>query len=366
MNARVIAWYLPQFHPIKENDETWGKGFTEWTNVAKAKPLFRGHNEPRIPADLGFYDLRLPEVREAQAELAREAGVEGFMYWHYWFGGGKMLLEKPAEWLLNTGKPDFPFCFGWANHSWTTKTWEKGKALEKPRMIAEMRYLGKEDNYNHFKYCLPFFKDKRYIRIENKPLFLIYAPQDFIEFNDFKEQWNNWAVQEGLNGIYFIGISRGRKISYEKVKQWGYDGVCNNNRNDAESATIGSKFLRSLKGFLGQRYGLMLNTYDYSKVMSKFFSEDNRKLDCYPTITPGYDRSPRGGRKALIYTNPSPKAFKEHVKKTLDYIKDKDNDHKIIFLDSWNEWAEGNYMEPDLTFKHGYIDALKSIIKSDK
>ena len=125
--ARVIALYLPQFHPVPENDKFWGKGFTEWTNVAKAKPLFRGHNQPRIPADLGFYDLRLPEISEAQAELAKEAGIEGFCYWHYWFGNGKQVLDMPFERTVNSGKPDFPFCLGWANHDWTTKTWEKGK-----------------------------------------------------------------------------------------------------------------------------------------------------------------------------------------------------------------------------------------------
>ena len=140
--ARVIAFYLPQFHPIPENDQWWGKGFTEWTNVAKAKPLFRGHYQPRIPADLGFYDLRLPEVREQQAELAREAGIEGFWYWHYWVGNGKMLLEKPFQEVLHSGKPDFPFCLGWANHSWKTGTWTRDGSNQ---MIAEQQYLGEKD-----------------------------------------------------------------------------------------------------------------------------------------------------------------------------------------------------------------------------
>ena len=124
--ARVIALYLPQYHPVAENDKYWGKGFTEWTNVAKAKPLFKGHDQPRIPADLGFYDLRLPQVRKEQAELAKEAGIEGFCYWHYWFGNGKEVLQMPFDEVVKSGEPDFPFCLGWANHDWTTKTWEKG------------------------------------------------------------------------------------------------------------------------------------------------------------------------------------------------------------------------------------------------
>ncbi|MBQ4029820.1 MAG: glycoside hydrolase family 99-like domain-containing protein, partial [Prevotella sp.] len=177
MKARVIAYYLPQFHPIPENDKYWGKGFTEWTNVAKARPLFRGHYQPRIPADLGFYDLRMPEVREAQAELAREAGIEGFCYWHYWFGHGKRLLERPFNEVVASGKPDFPFCLAWANHDWTTKTWEKGV---KDGMIAEQLYLGKEDYRLHFNTLLPAFKDHRYIRIDGKPLFVIYDPYRFV------------------------------------------------------------------------------------------------------------------------------------------------------------------------------------------
>ena len=140
MNPRIIALYLPQYHPIPENDEWWGKGFTEWTNVAKAKPLFYGHYQPHIPADLGFYDLRLPEVREQQAQLAREAGIEGFCYYHYWFGNGKQLLERPFNEVLQSGKPDFPFCLCWANHDWTNKTWIKEKSTKRDSMIMKMEY----------------------------------------------------------------------------------------------------------------------------------------------------------------------------------------------------------------------------------
>lgn len=148
--ARVIALYLPQFHPIPENDAWWGKGFTEWTNVAKAKPLFKGHYQPHIPADLGFYDLRLPEVREAQAELAREAGIEGFCYWHYWFGNGRRLLERPFNEVLESGKPDFPFCLAWANHSWSSNSWKKGFALQKNTLLLEQTYPGEQDYIDHF------------------------------------------------------------------------------------------------------------------------------------------------------------------------------------------------------------------------
>ena len=160
-NARVIALYLPQFHPIPENDKWWGPGFTEWMNVVKGKPLFKGHVQPKIPADLGFYDLRLPETREAQAQLAREAGIEGFCYYHYWFGG-KQLLERPFNEVLSSGKPDFPFCLCWANHSWSNKTWNRKSNLQANSMLIEQTYPGDEDDREHFMNVLPAFKDKRF------------------------------------------------------------------------------------------------------------------------------------------------------------------------------------------------------------
>ena len=153
LKARVIAFYLPQYHPIPENDEWWGKGFTEWTNVAKARPLFRGHYQPHIPADLGFYDLRMPEVRAAQARLAREAGIEGFCYWHYWFGGGKRLLERPFQEVVASGQPDFPFCLGWANHDWTNKTWTRRSAFSQEQILMKQTY-SEEDYERHFQALL--------------------------------------------------------------------------------------------------------------------------------------------------------------------------------------------------------------------
>src|SRR5215204_6520635 len=148
--ARVFAYYLPQFHPIPENDQWWEKGFTEWTNVGSAVPLFKGHQQPRIPTDLGYYDLRLPEVREAQANLARSSGVEGFIYWHYYFGGGKRLLEMPINEVLKTGKPDFPFCLGWANQSWSSQSWDRIKSKKNDQLLMKQEYLGERDNIEHF------------------------------------------------------------------------------------------------------------------------------------------------------------------------------------------------------------------------
>lgn len=360
--ARVIAMYLPQYHPIPENDKYWGKGFTEWTNVAKAKPLFKGHYQPHIPADLGFYDLRLPEIREAQAAMAYEAGIEGFCYYHYWFGNGKMLLEKPLEEVIKLRKPDFPFCMCWANHDWTTKTWTKGNAIVNNATIAKQEYLGEVDNIEHFKYCLPAFKDTRYIRIENKPVFLIYDPVNFTKVNEFIKCWNKLAKENGLDGIYFIGMRNGRMSSYQSVIDLGFDGVCNNNRWEAEAMATGSHIKRRLQTLLGWYLGANLMKFDYSDVVKHYASPENKIKNCYPVITPGFDRTPRAGKRASIYVNSTPEKFKEHVQQICDGVKDKDDEHRLVFLIAWNEWGEGNYMEPDLKWGHGYLDALKSVI----
>jgi len=197
--ARLIAFYLPQFHPIPENDQWWGPGFTEWTDVAKAKPLFPGHYQPHIPADLGFYDLRVPETRAAQAELARKAGIEGFCYWHYYFAG-KRLLERPFNEVLASGEPDFPFCLGWANHKW----------VGRQGLLIDQTYPGPADHEAHFYSVLPAFHDRRYIRVKNKPLFLIFYPKGLPDAKAFIDQWQNLAVKNGLEGIHFVANQHAR------------------------------------------------------------------------------------------------------------------------------------------------------------
>ena len=182
--VRLIALYLPQYHPIPENDKWWGKGFTEWTNVGKAKPLFRGHYQPRVPADLGYYDLRVPETRQAQADMAKNYGIEGFCYWRYWFGNGKQLLERPFNEVLSSGEPHFPFCLGWANHTWMEKLWTVGL---KNKTLINQTYPGVADYTAHFYSVLPAFEDKRYIAVDGKPFFLIFNPFDSPEIKVFIE-----------------------------------------------------------------------------------------------------------------------------------------------------------------------------------
>lgn len=375
--ARVIAFYLPQFHPIPENDKWWGKGFTEWTNVAKAKPLFRGHYQPRIPADLGFYDLRLPEVREQQAELAREAGIEGFCYWHYWFGNGKMLLEKPFQEVLHSGKPDFPFCLGWANHSWKTGTWTRDGSNQ---MIAEQKYLGENDYTMHFNYVLPAFQDPRYITVDGKPLFVIFDPYDLPI--DFILTWRKLANENGLPGIHFVGytfnslgrplynaqgeqITRGYFNTDEVQKYYNYltqelhfDAVIPIGTYRAEILTK-NRYWFALQRKLSTAWNINIKAlYQYDKVMRHYYAPEDCAENVYPSLLPQWDRSPRSGMNG-IYINSTPEKFEKTLKEALKLIENKQNEHKILFLKSWNEWAEGNYVEPDLKYGHGYLDVLR-------
>lgn len=380
MKARVIAYYLPQFHPIPENDAVWGKGFTEWTNVAKARPLFSGHYQPRIPADLGFYDLRMPEVREQQAQLAREAGIEGFCYWHYWFGNGKMLLQRPFEEVLSSGKPDYPFALAWANHDWTTATWQNGG---NHCMIAQQQYLGIDDYEAHFRYVLPAFRDHRYITVDGRPLFCIFDPYKFPDVQRFMKLWRQWAVESGLPGIYFVAMCNAATTIhrrpdgtlervlpdldssaavYQAFFDLGFDGVNSNGKNRAEMIDSG-KYRRIVSRLLHSLFPQMpAARFDYPKVMNHFFAPEDAWENVFPSVMSQWDRSPRIGRRGDIYVNATPENFKHHLEKAVELIRGKEPEHRILFLRSWNEWAEGNYVEPDLKYGHGFLNAIHDTI----
>lgn len=379
MKARIIAYYLPQFHPIPENDDAWGKGFTEWTNVAQARPLFRGHYQPRIPADLGFYDLRLPETREQQAQMAREAGIEGFCYYHYWMGGGKQLLQRPFEEVLQSGKPDFPFCLAWANHEWTTRTWQNGG---KVKMIAPMLYPGDDDYTAHFNYVLPALRDKRYITVDGKPIFSIYDPYRFADVAHFIELWRELADKAGLPGIHFSAMisstttvkrtvdgSRQRVIPnlessaevYNDILTLGFDSITSYGKSRAEMIYMG-KYRRNISKLLHKYLPLPTLKYNYPKVVPHFFAPEDKWENVFPTILPQWDRTPRAGNNEGIYVNATPENFLKHIEDALQVIKEKQPEHQLLFLKSWNEWGEGNYVEPDQKYGHGYLNALQKAL----
>ncbi|WP_295794829.1 glycoside hydrolase family 99-like domain-containing protein [Mucilaginibacter sp.] len=346
--ARVIAFYLPQFHPTPENDVFWGKGFTEWTNVGKAKPLFKGHYQPHVPADLGYYDLRLPETREAQADLAKEYGIEGFCYWHYWFGDGKRTLERPFAEVLKSEKPDLPFCVGWANETWSG-IWHG----EDKKVLIEQKYPGKADYEQHFLSLVDAFKDPRYIKVDGKPLVYIYRPFQIPDINVFFEAWRGLAVEHGLADIYFVGHCQQFEQKNE-ILQLGFDAVNISRIFDIERFTT-SKIKRGVL----HRVFKKLRTYDYEKASAYFVGSEETELNCIPTIIPNWDNSPRSGTRAYIMTNSTPGKFQKHIKDVFKIIEHKPEENRLVFLKSWNEWAEGNYVEPDLVYGRGYLEAIQ-------
>ena len=353
--ARVIAFYLPQFHPIPENDEWWGKGFTEWTNVGKAKPLFPGHKQPKVPSDLGYYDLRLPEIYDEQTRLAKEAGIEGFCFWHYYFGDGKQLLEKPLQRIVNESKNDFPFCLGWANESWYAKVWSNDKTKDK--LLLEQKYNGIEDYEKHFYLMLNTFLDKRYIKVDGKLLFLIYRPDEFKDVKVFMDLWQELAKKEGLNGFHFVASSKRNIPNPERYLALGYDAVYTDRMwkgFELRKSIIKSTLYLICKLF---RYPRIES---YKAVVNAGYSEDDKNEYFYPGILCGWDHTPRSKKNGMCVIGFSQKLFGQHIRKILTLVKDKLPEHKVIFLKSWNEWGEGNYMEPDFEYGNMKLETLKA------
>ena len=362
--ARIIAFYLPQFHPISENDEWWGKGFTEWTNVGKAKPLFKGHYQPKVPADLGYYDLRIPQVRQQQVELAKEAGVHGFCYWHYWFGDGKQLMANIFDEVLATGKPDFPFCLGWANHSWYAKTWS-AEGVNLSKLLIEQRYPGEDDIRQHCDYLFRAFRDERYIKINGKPLFAVFdainLPRHYINRMQERSREAGFA-----DGIYLVAVCP-KNIHVEKYLEMGYSAVTYQRMTNAGPWRTGRIKTRIFK--LKDWFNRIFRNYppfaeEYKNAALIDPAVDSRH-NVIPTILPNWDHTPRSGKNGTLLLHSTPALFKRQASLALQAIANKPDELKIMFLKSWNEWAEGNYMEPCLKFGKGYINALREALEEN-
>jgi lipopolysaccharide biosynthesis protein len=353
-SIRAIAFCLPQFHPIPENDEWWGKGFTEWTNTAKAKPLFRGHYQPHVPADLGFYDLRLPEARAAQANLAHQYGIEAFCYYHYWFAG-RQLLQRPVEAILTSGEPDFPFCLCWANETWTG-IWHGAPN----RVLIEQTYPGEDDHRRHFNHLLRAFADPRYVRVDGKPLFVVYRPEKLPDSRRVTDLWRDWALHAGLPGLYLM--------AEHHLPDWdpapaGFDARLDvrlpQRRRDLQALVTWQQHpWTRLRHWAADKRRLP-TIHSYASVADSVVGAPTAGIRSFPCVVPNWDNTPRSGADGMLLQGSTPELFRPQLCKAVAYVRDYPAQERLVFIKSWNEWAEGNHLEPDLRFGHGYLEVVR-------
>jgi GT2 family glycosyltransferase len=343
--ARLIAFYLPQYHPIPENDEWWGKGFTDWTNVAKAQPLFPGHYQPHVPAALGYYDLRKPDVMKAQADLARQAGIHGFCYYHYWFNR-KVLLETPLHATLESGEPDFPFCLCWANEPWT-RAWD-GRSGE---VLMEQKY-SEEDDRDHLRYLAPFFRDRRYIRIDGKPLFLVYRAAHIPDPARAAAVWRDEAVKLGIGEIYLCRVESFNNEHTDPVPL-GFDAAV---EFQPDWDALGEK---SSEPIYGDH-----SVYSYEDMARRMVVKPHPPYKRFPCVTPSWDNSPRRKKNATIFIESTPQLYEMWLYLALQRSKTCRPEERLVFINAWNEWGEGNHLEPDLKHGTAYLDATRNAINN--
>jgi hypothetical protein len=339
-DPRLIAFYLPQFHPIPENDEWWGKGFTEWTNVVGARPLFPGHHQPHLPGDLGFYDLRLPEVRQAQAELAREYGIHGFCYYHYWFNG-KRLLQRPFEAVLNSGEPDLPFCLCWANENWTRR-WD-GRDKE---VLIGQRYCD-DDDREHIRWLARAFRDARYIRVGGKPLFLVYRASALPNPAKTAAVWREEARALGVGELYLCRVESFAD-DRDDPRKIGFDA--------------GAEFQPDALNLTFPVFQGTNKVYDYPATVDRMLERCTPGYPRFPCVMPSWDNSARRKWGAVIFRDSNPALYEQWLTSVLQRERHTGADEPIVFVNAWNEWAEGNHLEPCQRWGRAYLEATRNAL----
>jgi hypothetical protein len=344
---KALAFYLPQYHPIPENDEWWGKGFTEWHNVTRARPLFPGHYQPQLPGELGYYDLRVPEVRIAQAELAREHGVHGFVYYHYWFHG-RRLLERPFEEVLASGAPDFPFALCWANEEWT-----RGWDAQTGHVLVRQEFSEKDDRA-HIRDLLRAFKDPRYITIDGRPLMLIYRPTLIPDLVRTSEIWRSEVQRAGFPDLYLCWVeSWGVPPGRQGPKPFGLDASV------GFMPVLGGELHPAVETLRGHR------VLDYESAAQSAIE----LLDCqwkrFPSVMVGWDNTARRAQGATIYHGATPSRYEHWLRVTADSLQGVRSEENYLFILAWNEWAEGNHLEPDQRYGRAFLEATRSVLLPD-
>lgn len=364
---RALCFYLPQYHPIPENDEWWGPGFTEWTNVAQARPRFKGHYQPHIPADLGFYDLRLEETRLAQAELAKEYGIGGFCYYHYWFDDGRRLLERPFDEVLDSGKPDFPFCLCWANGNWTRR-WDGAEH----EMLMRQDYAA-YDAAHHMEWLVRAFRDRRYVRVNGRPLFLVYQPGALADRAAVIRTWRATAARLGVPELYLCAVkSPGDRTEYAEALADGFDALTEFAPTGRMAAVEGRlsgprtfvrRAARRLKVELLAPARSRLHVLSYrdlaEEAMRRRVPEGER---VFPCVMPSWDNSARRRSGATVMQNDDPALYQRWLEHACTRVAGNPADEQIVFINAWNEWAEGCHLEPDRRFGRRFLEATRDAL----
>ena len=352
--VRKVAFYLPQFHPVPENDEWWGRGFTDWLNVARARPLFRGHLQPNLPADLGFYDLRIPEVRESQAELARAAGVDAFCYYHYWFLG-RRILNRPFDEVLASGSPDLPFCLCWANESWT-RSWD-GRSGQ---VLIEQRY-GVTDDREHVAWLLEAFRDPRYLRLAGRPVFLVYRASLLPDPRRTTDLWREEARRAGLGELHLCRVESFPQEQLKPPSELGFDAAVEFQpdwrtfeQTHWRDLLLG---LRAPGGWAGLRTGVRIN--DYGAVARRMMAKPLPAHRRHPGVAAGWDNTPRRRRGGVVLHHRQPEVYQRWLEHACERERATSGDG-LVFLNAWNEWAEGNYLEPCQRFGRAFLEATRA------
>ncbi len=344
-SPKVIAFYLPQFHPIPENDEWWGKGFTEWRNVARAKPLYRGHYQPHLPADLGFYDLRVPEVRDAQADLAKMYGIHGFCYYYYWFGGRK-LLDRPLREVLELGRPDFPFCICWANENWSRR-WD---GSEHEILLAQEH--SHESDERFILDVIPILKDRRYIRISDKPLLLVYRVDLLPRPVETAQTWRTVAAAHGLPDLHLCAV---QSFGISDPRPYGFDAA-------AEFPPHGNPLHNVEQQVSGVTLDFAGTIVDYRETARLAAAAPVPDYPLHRAVMVGWDNTPRRGKRGIIFANSTPKSYYDWLSALVHDSRTRDGASELIFINAWNEWAEGAHLEPDLKHGHAFLEATKQAL----
>lgn len=339
---RLIAFFLTQFHPTEENDAWWGMGFTEWTNVTKATPLFGDHYQPHLPTDLGFYDLRLKETRLAQIALAKQYGIDGFCYYYYWFSG-KRILNKPLDAMLADPEHDMPFCLCWANENWTRR-WD---AADHEVLIAQ-RYLP-DDDLNFIRELEPYFRDPRYIRHEGAPLLIVYRPQHLPDARKSVKIWRDYCNERGIGRIHVVAaLTRGN----EDYEQFGFDGGVEFPPHNLRSSNV-----NDVIEFDAPFYG---NAMEYQAIAQSYLDREYAQGDVFRTVFPSWDNTARTQSRALVVLNGTPGNYEYWLDQTIRKTKERfPGQQRFVFINAWNEWAEGCHLEPDRRFGRGFLEATR-------